>query len=201
MNQHAPDDWQALAGIWKADDARITVAEIEDLHARQHRRLQIARMAELACSVLGVVAALWLALVSRFLWVGILTVAFSIGSVHVVLRTRRMPVPQGAADLGQSLRDSLEYLEWLAAQLRYGRALGFVALFAVVFAASTQLMRLTTMTPSGLIATAAAGVAISVTLSWNMTLAWQVWRRAARLRTFTSKLAAERDNPSPQDFS
>jgi hypothetical protein len=191
MNQQAPDQWQELARIWKTGDAPVTVADIEEVHGRQHRRLRIARGAELACSVLGVVAALWLALVSRFPWVGILTVTFSVASVYFVLRARRVPVPQGSTDLLQSLQVSLAYLDWLAEQLRYGRALGFVALFAISMAASTQLMRLASATASGLLATAAAGFAISTTLAWNMTLAWQVWRRTARLRAFRAKLVTD----------
>lgn len=195
MNQQAPDQWQELARIWKTGDAPVTVADVEELHARQHRRLRIARAVELACSVLGIVAALWLALVSRFLWVGVLTVVFSAASVCFVLRARRMPVPQGSADLLESLKESLAYLDWLAEQWRYGRMLGFMALFAVVMAASTQLMQLASATRSGLLATAAAGVAISTALGWNMMLAWQVRRSTARLQAFRMKLVTERDSP------
>ncbi len=195
MNQQAPDQWQELARIWKTGDAPVTVADVEELHARQHRRLRIARAVELACSVLGIVAALWLALVSRFLWVRVLTVVFSAASVCFVLRARRMPVPQGSADLLESLKESLAYLDWLAEQWRYGRMLGFMALFAVVMAASTQLMQLASATRSGLLATAAAGVAISTALGWNMMLAWQVRRSTARLQAFRMKLVTERDSP------
>lgn len=193
MNQQAPDQWQQLARIWKTGDAPVTAADVEELHGRQHRRLRIARGAELACSVLGFIAALWLALVSRFLWVGILTAVFSLASVHFVLRARRRAVPPGSADLMQSLKESLGYLEWQAEQLRYGRVLGFVALFAVVMAASTQLMHWASTTPLELLATAAAGIAVSAALAWNMTLAWQVWRRSARLQAFRAKLVAERN--------
>jgi hypothetical protein len=193
MNQQAPDSWQELARIWKTGDAPVTVGDIKALHGRQHRRLRIARAAELACSALGVVAALWLAVVSPFLWMGILTAAFSIASACIVLRARRMPVPQGSTDLLESLKDSLSYLDWLAEQLRYGRILGFVALFAVVMAASTQLMKFASATPAGLLATAAAGMAISAALACNMALAWQTWRRTARLQMFRVKMMTERD--------
>lgn len=197
MNQQIPEQWRELAQIWKTGEPSVTAADIEALHARQHRRLRMARAAELACSALGVLAALWLGLASRFVWVGILTVVFSIASVYVVSRTRRMQAPQGTADLRKSLHDSLAYLDWLAEQLRYGRILGFVALFAVVMSASVQLMRMASATPSGMFATAAAGIAISMALGWNMTLAWQAWRRAARLRAFCVKLVTERDSPLP----
>jgi hypothetical protein len=192
MNQQAPDQWQQLARIWKTGDATVTAADVAALHGRQHRRLRIARGAELASSVLGFTAALWLALVSRFFWVGILTAAFSLASVYFVLRARRRAVPQGSADLMQSLNDSLGYVEWQAEQLRYGRVLNYVALFAVVMSASTQLMHWVSATPPPeLLATAAAGIAVSTALAWNMTLAWQVWRRSIRLRTFRAKLVAD----------
>lgn len=195
MNEQSPDPWQDLARIWKTHDVPVTVEDIEALHARQDRRLRIAKMAELASSVLGVIAALWLALVSRFLWVGILTTVSTFAWVYFVMRLRRMPVPQGSADLQESLRDSLTYLAWLAEQLRYGRILGFVALFAVVMAASTQLMHLASAPLSGLLATAAAGITITAALAWNMTFAWQVWRRTAHLQVFNEKLLGERGSP------
>jgi len=195
MNHQPPDPWQDLAQIWKTGNAPVTVADIEALHARQHRRMRIARTAELACSALGVAAALWLGMTSRFLWVGILTVAFSIASIWFVSRARRIPIPHGATDLLESLKVSEVYLDWSAGQLRYGRALGFVALFAVVMAASAQLMHLAGGTPSSLLATAVAGALISAALAWNMMLAWQVWRRTTRLREFRTRLVAERDSP------
>jgi hypothetical protein len=191
MNQQDSDQWRELARIWKAGDAAVTAADIEALHARQHLRLRVARAGELACSVLGIVAATWLGLASRFTWVGILTAAFSVASVFLVLRTRRMPVPQGCDELLESLQGSLSYLDWLAGQLRYGRILGFMAMFAVVMAASTQLMRSAGATSSALIATAAAGMAIGAALAWNMTLAWKVWRCRARLQAFRLKLVSE----------
>jgi hypothetical protein len=99
-----------------------------------------------------------------------------------------MPVSPGSADLLQSLRDSLEYLDWLAGQLRTGRVLGYVALFAVVMAGSTQLMHFPSAAPVELLATAAAGIAVSGTLCWNLSQAWQVWKRTRRLQSFRAKL-------------
>jgi hypothetical protein len=193
MNQQDTDAWQELGRIWKTGNTPVTVADIEALHARQHHRVRIARAAEFACSALGVVAALWLAFVSPLRWVGILTVVFSIATVFFTLRLRRMPVPHGAADLVKSLDVFLTRLDRLAEQLRYGRALGFMAVFAVVMAASNQLMRPTVPPRSVLFATAGAGVAISAVLAWNMIVAWQVWRRSAQLVAFRKKLMTERD--------
>jgi hypothetical protein len=56
-------------------------------------------------------------------------------------------------------------------------------------AASTQLLHQPESTLSGLLATAAAATCIMAALAWNMTLAWQVWRRWVRLNAFRRKLA------------
>ena len=194
MNEQDTDAWQELGRIWKTGRPPVTIADIEALHARQHRRVRIARAAAFACSVLGVMAALWLAFVSPLRWVGILTVVFSVASVSFMLRVRRVAVPQGSANLLDSLKASLTCLDWLAEQLRYGRALGFMALFAVVMVASNQLMRLAGPPRSVLFATAGAGVAVSAVLVWNMIVARQVWRRSAQLLAFRRKLLTERDS-------
>lgn len=187
---HAPDPWQELARTWRTGNVPVTAADIETLRRNQQRRLRIARGAEVACSALGIVAALWLGLASRFFWVGMVTVVFSVASIHFALRGRRMPVPPGSADLLQSLNDSLAYLDWLAGQLRTGRVLGYVALFAVVMAASAQLMRFASAAPLELLATVVAGVAVSATLGWNLFQAWQVWKRVRRLQSFKARLMA-----------
>lgn len=188
MNQPPVENWQDLTRIWRTGTVPVAGAEVEKLHERQRRRAKLARMAELACTAPGVAAALWLALASRFRWVGIVTAVFSVASVYFTLRSRRRPDAPGSADLLQSLQDALSYQDWLAEQLRYGRVLGYMALFAVVMAASTQLLHMSLATRSGLVATAVAATAISAALAWNMTLAWQVWRRSAHLNAFRRKL-------------
>jgi hypothetical protein len=189
MNQHTSGDWQDLARTWQTGSAPVTEADIERLHERQLRRVRIAGAVELLCTFVGVVAALWLALATRFRWMGLLTAAFAVASVFFVLRTRRNPASPGCADVLATLDDSLAHHDWLAGQLRNGRVLGFVALFAVVMAASTQLMHLAGATRSGLLATAIAGMAIAAALAWNMSMAWRVWRRSARMRAFRKRLA------------
>lgn len=189
MTQHTPGDWQDLARVWQTGSAPVTDADIARLHERQLRRLRIARAAELVCTIVGVMAALWLALATRFRWMGLLTAAFAVASVYVVLRTRRDPAPPGRTDLLATLDDSLAHHDWLAGQLRNGRVLGFVALFAVVTAASAQLMDMAGATRSGLLATAIAGTAIAAALAWNMSMAWRVWRRTARMQAFRKRLS------------
>jgi len=191
MNQPRDDDWQELAKLWQSDVAPVSVADIEKLHESQRRRLGAATAAELIGTALGIVASTWLAFQSRFLWVGALAAAFAAASTFVLLRARRLPCPPPSGDLLGSLKGSLAYQDWLADQLRYGRALSFVALFAIFFAASVQLMHMATAASSHLFATAAAGAAVVAALVWNLALSWNVMRRTARLSGFMEKLEAE----------
>jgi hypothetical protein len=188
MNQRAAGDWRDLAQVWQSGLAPLNGEDVERLHERQRRRLRLARGFELACTVLGITASLWLALASRFRLLGILTALALGASVIFLLRVRRQPVPPGSTDLLQSLQLSIEYQDWLAEQLRYGRVLGFMALFAVVVSASTQLLHMPRTTASGLIAAAVAALAIGAALAWNMTLAWQVWQRSRWLNAFRRAL-------------
>ena len=199
MNQSPDHDWQELAKLWQSEAAPVSVANIENLHRQQRRRLRAATAAELIATTLGIVASAWLAFQHRFLWVSVLAVAFAAASAFVVLRARRSRCPPASADLLTSLKGSLAYQDWLADQLRYGRALSFVALFAILIAASVQLMHVATATPSRLFATAAACLAVVAALAWNVTLAWNVIRRAARLSEFMAKLVAEHAEPINED--
>ena len=169
MNQPPDGDWQELAKLWQSDAAPVSVADIENLHQQQRRRLRAATAAELIATTLGIAASAWLAFQHRFLWVSVLAVAFAAASAFVVLRARRVP-PPASGDLLTSLKGSLAYQDWLGDQLRYGRALSFVALFAILIAASVQLMHVATA-PSHLFATAAAGMAVS--LRWRGTWRWR----------------------------
>jgi hypothetical protein len=191
MNQPPDHDWQELAKLWQSGTAPVSVVDIENLNQRQRRRLRAATAAEFIGTALGIVASAWLAFQHRFLWVGVLAAAFAAASAFVVLRARRLPYPPVSGDLMRSLKGSLVYQDWLADQLRYGRALSFVALFAILIAASVQLMHVVTATPSRLFATGAAGAAVVAALVWNMALAWNVRRRTQRLSEFMVQLSVE----------
>ena len=199
MNQPPDGDWQELARLWQSDVAPVSVEDIEKLHESQRRRLRAATAVELVGTTLGIVASTWLAFQSRFLWVGALAAAFAAASAFVLLRARRLPGPPASGDLLKSLKGSLEYQDWLADQLRYGRALSFVALFAILFAASVQLMQVATATSSHLFATAAAGAAVVAALVWNVALTWNVMRRIARLSGFMENLEAEHAVPTKEE--
>jgi hypothetical protein len=190
MNEPTQAEWQELARLWKTGIVPVAVEDIEKCHLHQRRKILAVTTVELTAAVLGVAAALWLMFVPRFHGVGIVIAAFALGSSFVVMRTRRVPVPQGHADLRESLKSSLNYQDWMAEQLRYGRALSFVALFAITIAASVQLLNFASATRPGLSATAVAALAVCAALARNVTLTWQVARHTKRLQSFSEKLAA-----------
>lgn len=191
MNQPPEGEWQELSKLWQSNVALVSVADIERLHELQRRRLRAATVAELAVTALAMAVACWLGLQTRFLWMGMGVFAAAVGSVVVVLRRHRLPGPPVYSDLLESLKGSLAYQDWLAEQLRYGRVASFVALFAIVIAAVAQLIHIETATPSRLLATAAAGMAVVAALAWNVALAWSVWQRRRRLIGFMKKLVAD----------
>ena len=191
MNQPPEGEWQDLSSLWQSEVTPVSTADIERLHELQRVRLRVATAAELSVALLGIVAAYWLAIVSRFLWVGVFTAATATASAVVVLRARRRPAPPVSDNLLESLKGSLAWQDWLAEQLRYGRALSFVALFAIVIAASDQLMHMAAATSSRLLAIAAAGTAVVAAVAWNMALAWNVRRRKSRLSGFIEELTAD----------
>jgi hypothetical protein len=190
MNEQTHDDWQELTRLWKTGIALITVEDVEKCHVHQRRKMLAVSTIELAASVSGAAAALWLMFVPRFQAVGILIAAFLLGSALLVMRARRAPVPPGQTDLLESLKGSLDYQDWSAEQLRYGRALSFIALFGITIAASVQLLHFADATRSGLIATAVAAIAVCAGLVRNMVLSWQVRRHTKRLKAFSAKLVA-----------
>ncbi len=139
MNEKLASDWNDLAKLWQAEAAAVSVDDI-DAHLKRHRRhMRMVTLAELAGVGLGVVAAGWLALVLPYRWLGLVVAVFVLVFAVVVVRMRRELPPSGSVDVLQSLKDSLVREDWIAEQLRFGRALSFVALFAILMATGSQL--------------------------------------------------------------
>lgn len=190
MNREPAGGWQEMVTLWQSEAAPVTLADIEACHGRQRHRVLATTVAELIGAGLGIAAALWLVLVPQMRWVGILVASCSFISSVVMVRARRVAAPSGAVDLKESLKASVIFQDWLAEQLRYGRALSFVALFAIVMAASVQLLHLRSASTPALLATAVAGAAVSAVLVGNLVLTWQVRRRVAQLKSFAEELEA-----------
>ena len=189
MNASPPDEWNDLAKMWQADAARVSPEDIDAHLQREKRHMAGVILAELAGLGAGLVAAVC---VMTFMhhWLGVIIILFGGSSAWLAVRLRRLGTPPGSRDLLQSLKDSIDREDWIAEQLRFGRVLSFVALFAIVMATSVQLFRLQAFTVTGL---AAAGVGCTVVLGalgWNLLLSVRSRRRRARLKYLDERMKA-----------
>jgi hypothetical protein len=74
--------------------------------------------------------------------------------------------------------------------LRLGRALSFVALFAILMATSLQLLRLQAFSAAGLVAAGIGCAVVLGALGWNLVLTARMRRRRARLQYFDERMKA-----------
>jgi hypothetical protein len=105
-----------------------------------------------------------------------------------VVRLRRESVPSGSVDLVQSLKDSVDREDWIAEQLRFGRALSFVALFAIVTATGSQLRDGPPGSAFVLIAGSVAATVVLGALVWNGVLMRRSRLRRRRLEYLQDRL-------------
>lgn len=188
MSKHVPEDWRDLSSVWREDAAGVNAEEIDRYLARERRQLWLSSGGEIAGLGIGFAAAVWTAVYAPYRGVGIVLALFTLAAAAMSWRLRRAPMPAGAATLAMSLKDSIAREDWLAEQLRLGRALSFVALFAIVMATSLQLFRLKAFSAAGL---AAAGIGCTVVLAalaWNLVLTRRARRRRARLQFLDDRL-------------
>lgn len=186
---HAGDDWNDLATLWQADAAGVSLADI-DAHLQRERRhmlgVTLAELAGLAAGAVAALAVMWLA----HPWLGAIIILFGGTSAWITVNLRRAAAPPGSTDLMQSLKDSIDREDWLSGQLRLGRALSFVALFAIVMATAVQLLKLQAFSATGLIASGVGCAVVSGALSWNLVLTARSRRRLARLRYLEERMKA-----------
>jgi hypothetical protein len=189
MNSESHSDWIDLAGTWHAEAAQVSVDDIQSYLARRRREALLVTLAEFLVTALGVGAGLWLGLATRLHWMGLLIAAFALGAEIARIRARRRPEPGGTSELVESLRESIEYQDWLVHELRFGRALSFVALIAIVCVLSLQLRAVHATSALAFIGTFAAAVGVLAALVWNLVLARRALRQGARLRRIVARLA------------
>ena len=150
--------------------------------------MRLAAFGELSGVGLALAAALWLAFMSPYRWMGLVVGVFAIVSSAVAIRMRREQAPSGSVDVLQSLKDSLDREDWIAEQLRFGRVLSFVALFAIVQATGSQL-RNHALSPA--FTMAAGGIAaafVVAALAWNLVLSRRSRTRRQRLEFLKDRL-------------
>jgi hypothetical protein len=190
MNEPRPDDWDDLAKLWQADAARVSTEEIDAHLDRQRRQMRAVTAAEMMGAGAGMVAAAILLFFTPHVWMGVLIMVFGGASAWLALRMRREARLPGANNLLQSLKDSIAREDWLDTQLRLGRALSFVALFAILMATSLQLLRLKAFSAAGLVAAGVGCAVVLGALGWNLVLTARLRRRRARLRYFDERMKA-----------
>ena len=191
MNEKPGSDWNDLSKLWQADAAAVSVDDIDAHLARQERQMRMATLGELLGLCFGVVAAAWLVFMSPYRGMGVVVGAFALVSAVVIIRMRREPPPSGSVDVLQSLKDSLDREDWIAEQLRFGRASSFVALFAIVQATGSQLRNHTLAPALTLAAGATAAACVLAALVWNLVLSRRSRRRRHRLEYLQDRLKSD----------
>lgn len=182
MNTPAPDDWNELAKLWQADAAGVSLQEIDAHLERERRHLRGVTLAEMAGIGVGIIAAALLLFFSPHVGMGVVIILFGGVSAWITLRMRREGGPPASVDLMQSLTDSIAREDWMAGQLRLGRALSFVGLFAIVSALSAHLHRVQAFSSGTLIAAGTGCAVVLAALAWNLVLTRRSRRRLARLQ-------------------
>jgi hypothetical protein len=181
------DDWNDLTRLWQADAAGVSVADIDAHLQRERRHMLGVTIAEILGLGVGLLAAVLVSLFAHR-WMGVVIILFGGISAWITLRMRRQGAPPGSSDLMNSLKDSIEREDWLAGQLRLGRALSFVALFAIIQATSVQLFRLKAFSATVLIAAGIGSAVVLAALAWNLVLTQRSRRRLARLKYLDDRL-------------
>jgi tetrahydromethanopterin S-methyltransferase subunit F len=184
------DDWSDLATMWQADAAGVSLEDIDAYLRREKRHMAGVAAAEIAGLAAGLGAAALLLLLTPHFWLGVVIVVFGGVSAWISLRLRRARPSPGVRDLLQSLKDSLDREDWIAEQLRLGRVLSFVALFALVMVTAVQLLRLKTFSATGLVSAGIGAALVLCALAWNLWLTARARRRRERLHYLEQRLKA-----------
>jgi len=177
MTEAPPPDWDDLSKRWQADASAVSIGDIDEYLRRERRQMRLMIVMELAGVGLGLFAAAWLTFFTPHRWLGVVVATFAVVSAVFAVRMRREPPASGSVDVMSSLKDSIEREDYMAEQLRLGRALSFVALFSIVMATASQMIKFHTISSVGLAAAIAGGCYVAGVVAWNLVLT-----RRARLR-------------------
>jgi len=187
-----PADWMELTRLWQAEGAAVSIDEL-DRHRQQERWvMRMLAGVELAGLGLGIAVGIWLSVVSPYVWFASIFIAFCLVTGWMALR-RGDAEPLGGEDLLTSLRISMAREDWVASQLRFGRAICFVVLFVIAFLGSYMLRHLTAVDSGSLLALAAAAIWMCAVLAWNLSLVRRSARRRQRLESFANRLEVHRE--------
>jgi MFS family permease len=189
MSSQPASDWKDLSRLWQAEGAAVSLDELERYVKRERRSMRALATAELAGLGLGVLVGVWLSLWSPYFWLAGVFIAFCVVMGWVALR-RTDAEPQGGDDLLTSLRISMAREDWVASQLRFGRALSFVVLFVIVFLGSHMMRNFAAVHSGSFLALGVAAAWVCAVLAWNLSLVRRSARRRQRLESYASRLEA-----------
>lgn len=189
MSQDAVNQWLDLTRMWQAEGARISVDELERYMQRERRLMHTLAAVELAGLGLGIAVGVWLG--AAQVWMSRVFVVFCLVMAWVAWRRRAEPELLGGADLLTSLRASMLHEDWMAGQLRFGRALSFMVMFVILMQASHVLRHFAVSGGVGsLWALLACGAWVTAIIAWNLVLLRRSQRRRLRLESFLMRLKA-----------
>jgi drug/metabolite transporter superfamily protein YnfA len=181
MTEAPSPDWDDLSKRWQADAAAVSIGDIDEYLRRERRQLRLMIVMELAGVGLGLLAAVWLTFFTPHRWLGVVVAIFAVVSAVFAVRMRREPPASGGIDVMSSLKESIGREDYIAEQLRLGRALSFVALFSIVMATASQMMKFHTISSVGLAAAIAGGCYVAGVVAWNLVLTRRARFRRDRL--------------------
>ena len=186
-----PAEWMELTRLWQAEGAAVSLEELEDHMQRERRAMRSLAAVELAGLGLGIAVGIWLSITGHYFWLASVFIAFCLVMGWVALR-RGPAEPLGGDDLLTSLRISMAREDWVASELRFGRALSFVVLFVIVFFASHMMRNFAAASGGSLLALAVASAWVCGVLAWNIVLVRRSARRRQRLESYLVRLEANR---------
>ena len=189
MSGETANGWNELSKLWQAESAAISIDELESHMRRERAGMRALAVIELAGLGLGVVVGTWLAKATPYTWMAYVFILECIALAWIAWR-RQDPAVPGGDDLLTSLKASIAREEWIAARLRFGRALSFVVLFAVLMVASDLLRVYAATGAASLWALVACGAWVCAVIAWNLGLVHRSRRRRQRLESFAEKLGA-----------
>lgn len=186
-----PADWMELTRLWQAEGAAVSIDELERHRQRERAEMRALAGVELAGLGLGIAVGVWMSIASPFIWVASVFIAFCLVMGWVAFRRNHVE-PLGGEDLLTSLRIAMAREDWVASELRFGRALSFVVLFVIVYMTSYQMHNFAAASAGSWLALAAAAAWICVVLAWNVLLVRRSARRRQRLESYATRLEAHR---------
>jgi len=189
MTSQPAGDWKDLSRVWQAEGAAVSLDELEAHRQRERAAMRSLAAVEMAGLGLGIAVGFWLSITSYYFWLASVFIAFCLVMGWVALR-RGHAEPLGGDDLLTSLRISMAREDWVASELRFGRALSFVVLFVIVFLGSHMMRNFAAVNYGSFMALGVAAAWVCAVLAWNLSLVRRSARRRQRLESYAHRLEA-----------